>query len=425
MYFKKNVHFGQPAYLATFVKLEKSVQWTYAERWRGLCRRRFVSVFVSGLVTIFLFGIETSIAQETKNFLYQSRLLAEAIEANDLNTVRQLVSETPTLLNLPDAYGIVPLVRALGTVECESDCENCDDCSSTPMEPWFRPEEVRPEIAKWLIQAGVNLRIHRRETGNAWDDGQTLFYLAVQSGSPDVVKLLIEKGANVHQCNRDQTSNHTGDTDPPIVAAVSNGNVEIFQMLLDAGVKWNPKVEATKPYTAGLTMLHYASFGGRTDLMRQLIQAGADIESRGIDKWGGATPLQMAAEYGGVEAVQVLLDAGADIETRDYQGCTPLFRAVLCPNPNVVRLLLAAGAEINLYDDSGFTPLHYFLLMPPEDMLQPTKRLETLRILLDSGADPEMPMLDDTLTPLDVATPTDRAIVEAYMRLLERRKTQE
>ncbi|MDD3469661.1 MAG: ankyrin repeat domain-containing protein [Thermoguttaceae bacterium] len=374
------------------------------------------------LTILFLSSIEAGFAQETKNFLYRSRQLAEAIEANDLNTVRQMITETPTLLNQPDAYGLVPLVRALGNVECYSDCEeDCEDCNSTPMEPWFRPEEVRPEIAKWLIQAGANLHIHRRETGNAWDDGQTLFYLGVQSGAADVVKLLIEKGADVHQCNRDQTNNHTGDTDPPIVAAVSNGSVEIFQTLLDAGVKWNPKVEAKKPYTAGLTMLHYASFGGRTDLMRQLIQAGADIESRGIDKWGGATPLQMAAEYGGVEAVEVLLDAGADIETRDYQGCTPIFRAVLCPNPDVVRRLLAAGAKINLYDDSGFTPLHYFLLMPPDDMLQPAKRLETLRILLDAGADPNMPMQDDTLTPLEAATPTDRAVVKAYMKLLQQR----
>jgi hypothetical protein len=68
---------------------------------------------------------------------------------------------------------------------------------------------------------------------------------------------------------------------------------------------------------AGQTPLHHAARRGRkTDAVKALLQAGSDVNAR--DE-AGATPLHMAAARGDAEVIKILLNAGANIhaETRD------------------------------------------------------------------------------------------------------------
>ena len=59
----------------------------------------------------------------------------------------------------------------------------------------------------------------------------------------------------------------------------------------------------------------------------------------------GATLLYMAAEHGHLEVVRALLEAGADLNQANTDGDTPLCIAAQCGRKEVVRALLEAGAE--------------------------------------------------------------------------------
>jgi hypothetical protein len=76
---------------------------------------------------------------------------------------------------------------------------------------------------------------------------------------------------------------------------------------------------------SGKTALHFAALEGEADLVRKIINAGADInaatELRGSE---GTTALMWAAMYGRTEVCKVLLELGADTTLREKGGKTAI-----------------------------------------------------------------------------------------------------
>lgn len=119
-----------------------------------------------------------------------------------------------------------------------------------------------------------------------------------------------------------------------------------------------------------------ARAGGDGDIagIRGLLLAGANPNSHAGDAF---QPLHIAAENGRTEAVRVLLDAGADVDIRDATwGWTPLMLASNRGNTDLVRLLLARGADVTLQGSDG-TALH---------LAEVKHRDEVVRILREAGA---------------------------------------
>ena len=71
----------------------------------------------------------------------------------------------------------------------------------------------------------------------------------------------------------------------------------------------------------GYTALHYATMFNRTDVIKRLVDVGADVnrQNRYED-----TPLHWAARHNNTEAVRLLLDNGADINLKNRTNKTPL-----------------------------------------------------------------------------------------------------
>ena len=67
--------------------------------------------------------------------------------------------------------------------------------------------------------------------------------------------------------------------------------------------------------------------------------------------------MRRAAEKGRIDVVRLLLDAGADVDQREGSDWTALFSAASEGHLEVVELLLDAGADFNVKDGSGETPL--------------------------------------------------------------------
>ena len=108
----------------------------------------------------------------------------------------------------------------------------------------------------------------------------------------------------------------------------------------------------------GSSLLHYAAWLGGPQVIRSLLEAGADPNARTDDGW---TPLHAAAESNEHpdEVVAVLVAAGADSNARTQRGTTPLHLAARYnERPEMVVALVAAGAESTTRDDEGWTPLH-------------------------------------------------------------------
>ncbi len=116
----------------------------------------------------------------------------------------------------------------------------------------------------------------------------------------------------------------------------------------------------------GDTALHLAAAGYRVEIVKLLLDAGADPNSAVNHRQ--STPLHYAADgyINGpawdasrqVRTLRCLLDAGADVDAQDKNGATPLHRAVRTRCATAVKFLLDAGSDPTLKNKPGSTPFH-------------------------------------------------------------------
>ena len=102
--------------------------------------------------------------------------------------------------------------------------------------------------------------------------------------------------------------------------------------------------------------MHYAAVDGDFDRVVELIALGADVNL--VDRAGGHTPLHFAAREQHAGIAQTLLSAGAEVDARDRFGKTPLMMALFSVRDRdgeVIRVLLASGADPELENNYGIS----------------------------------------------------------------------
>ncbi len=191
------------------------------------------------------------------------------------------------------------------------------------------------------------------------------FLEACRQGRVDIVEYWVNQEG--FRPNDEFISSLAEDTVSGLFVASLTGRNDVVKLLVEVGAQLNQTWN-------GATPLFVASQNGHADLVQVLVKAGADLNQ----SWNGVTPLFQACQEGHAKVVQVLVDPEADLN-QTWNGATPLFQASKNGHTKVVQILVDAGADLNQADDNGATPLF---------MASQNGHAEVVEILVKSGANP-------------------------------------
>ena len=172
-----------------------------------------------------------------------------------------------------------------------------------------------------------------------WQDGngETPLHRAVHFHHATISRILLQAGADPN------LRDHNGAS--PLHVAATTGCVETVSDLLEAGA------DVTSLAVGGFSPLHRAVVTNRADVVSLLLNAGASMEHR--DTTHGQTPLSWACEGCLAPIVRVLVKAGADVESRSSAGLVPLHWACRFIDSESVEVLLNAGANPGAVDQAA------------------------------------------------------------------------
>jgi ankyrin repeat protein len=129
------------------------------------------------------------------------------------------------------------------------------------------------------------------------------------------------------------------DSEKLIIKAAKVGDVTKVQELLHAD-----SALVTAKDRDGSTPLHCASWKGHTEVVRVLIDAGADVQARNGNTHWGDTPLHAAAHGNRRAVAELLLECGAPLDVKNSNGNTPLDETRVHNAAAVATLLKKHGA---------------------------------------------------------------------------------
>lgn len=171
---------------------------------------------------------------------------------------------------------------------------------------------------------------------------------------------------------------------------------------------------------AGRTALHQAAYGGHREIVERLLESGADVNGR---DGAGRTPLiHMASWCTRRDLVGLLLERGADINAHDAAGNSALYVAASCirrpghawgDHAALAGFLLERGAALDLWTAAILNRREEAVALLDADPALTDRKdkdvgsvvdgatalhraaewgsLETARVLLARGADPNAP----------------------------------
>ncbi|KAF4973196.1 hypothetical protein FSARC_448 [Fusarium sarcochroum] len=188
-------------------------------------------------------------------------------------------------------------------------------------------------------------------------------YEATDMERERTVELLLQYGASANA-----TGKEYGDA---LTAAAFDGTINIVKMLLDAGADIN---------SADGWALQTAAEQGHTEVVNLLLERGANVNAFTThEDMSQGSALQAAVESGRGEIVDILLEHGADPNLGGGEFAHPIIAAASKSENEIFEALLRAKADVNVTGGEYMsTPLIYAAMSLPES---------SLRLLLDAGAD--------------------------------------
>jgi ankyrin repeat protein len=277
------------------------------------------------------------------------------------------------------------------------------------------------ELAQMLIHAGANVRATTRigaytplylaakggyaavvaallaagaDPKAVTTNGTTPLMIASASGDTRTMTTLIENGSDINA--KDQAKGETA-----LMFAAGFNRHDAVKLLLSKGADHKATTNVvdlfalTAPEEEQMARQGARATPARTDI------PGATRSYRYnelIGSQGGMTALHFAARQGFVDVVKALVDGGADINQQNPgDRATPLTIAIINGHYDLATWMLEKGADPNNAAFNGVTPLYAVLNIqwhpkslfpsPKAYQQQTTSYLELMQLLIDKGAD--------------------------------------
>ena len=331
-----------------------------------------------------------------------STALHWAAHWNELETISMLI-KAGAQVNLANRYGATPL--------------------------WLASGNGSESAVLALLKVGADPNVYLVS-------GETPLMVASRSGDVDVITALLNYGSIV-----DEVEKSYGQT--ALMWAIAEGHIDVVKTLIAHEANLN------KGSRQGFTPLMFSARVGNEELGRLLVSHGADVNAVADD---GSSPLLVASVRGHVPLAKFLLDQGADPNiaqagytalhwasgiwesntTYEYTFTTGEWAAWAgIPTRDkkfeLIEALIVHGADVNARMTKS-APRYGFTLFglqwsgaslagaTPFYLAAMSGDVETMRVLLNYGADPLISAADQT-TPLMVAA--GRARTDAETRILE------
>jgi hypothetical protein len=229
-----------------------------------------------------------------------------------------------------------------------------------------------------LVNAGMDLPRVDRPSDTL---SMRLIHLAIAEAKVDVLRLLIERGADFNARNADGRL--------PLHDCFELNHDDFAKILLNAGAV--PDACAAAAY-------------GMHDRLEQILKSDP---ANANDLTTGNSPLSWAAFGHQPKSATILFEHGAVADRPPYDACA-WGPAAMVSSTEVSRVLLEHGANPNWQDEEGNTPIHR--VIQSRMVLDPAKFVQ---LLLDFGADPGLRNRWKR-TPLDEALLQTGKIAETY-----------
>ncbi|KAK2786337.1 hypothetical protein FQN53_006705 [Emmonsiellopsis sp. PD_33] len=254
------------------------------------------------------------------------------------------------------------------------------DAYKQDLRPFRGPVETAPPLyyasfagltrtARCLLLNGANINAR----GGLY---QTALQAASAQNQNEIVKLLLESGADVNEeiriwdtlpmeIRRIHSFELEAQDWTPLYLASRHGYLGMVQLLLDHKSRIN-----TDQYRC--PALRAASINGHTAIVQLLLKEGANLNFQGK---GYDDTLSIVSSRGHIEILQLLLQKGADVDSPSHPHGTPLFAAAAKGHTEIVQLLLSRGAKITMTGESALIVAAF------------RGRDDTVQLLLHNGAD--------------------------------------
>lgn len=337
---------------------------------------RFLISFVALSILIFLF-IFYSNSKKIANSVEEREFL-DAAKSNDLRKMK----ETFPKIRHVDVLDFYP------SMECTA--------------LFFASRKGNLEAVQFLTEHGA-------DANGKGDCYSTPLIETISYDSYQIAKLLIERGADVNEKNRDEQS--------PLMVAINNPLLsskpsnQIARLLIESGAK----VDGEKESYYARTPLIEASVKGNLELVQLLLNAGANVHA--TDRFGSsALSALMSFEWTSEESdlkfkiAKLLLAANAEINSVDEEGNSVLTKAALNPRLPIkmIQLLLDRGADVNSINKIGDSALlllieNYRLWSGRDQDLARRK----IKLLIKKGANIHIKNTKEGCTPLQLSIRND------------------
>lgn len=300
--------------------------------------------------------------------------LHKAVRAGDIAKVSTLLAVN-TDPNAPNALGEVPLAVAAASGNAELVrlllAHKADPASRGTYTAVRKACYQSDDILAMFLEQGISPH-------QMLPDGDTLMEFVCRE-APSALPLLVKHGADLCRLGRERRS--------LLHIAAQAGNypthgelhVDAVKMLSKAGVPQSSNLD-------GYTPLHLAMLNHRWHIARTLLEHGADPNALTSD---GMSALALAINHAGeleeYRVISALKSANAELNVADAYGRTLLHtlaehKNLMATDRSKAQLeIVTAAIPIDTPDNDGKTPLHC-----AADYI----RVETVRYLLDKGANP-------------------------------------